>query len=100
MKEEGFVYLYINYIYLFLYFSKYLICTFLEQMLFFFLFFFCDPCFDHLQYTFSELHNYDVCHSKILELFLRHSKNKAEFSKNKSLKSQILRKKSCFDQIL
>ena len=37
---------------------------------------------------------------KILELFLRHSKNITEFSKNKSLKTQILRKKSCFDQIL
>ena len=37
---------------------------------------------------------------KILELFLRHSKNIIEFSKNKSLKTQILRKKSCFDQIL
>ena len=37
---------------------------------------------------------------KILELVLRHSKNITEFSKNKSLKTQILRKKSCFDQIL
>ena len=37
---------------------------------------------------------------KILELFLRYSKNITEFSKNKSLKTQILRKKSCFDQIL
>ena len=37
---------------------------------------------------------------KSLELFLRHSKNITEFSKNKSLKTQILRKKSCFDQIL
>ena len=37
---------------------------------------------------------------KILELFLRHSKNITGFSKNKSLKTQILRKKSCFDQIL
>ena len=37
---------------------------------------------------------------KILELFLRHSKHITEFSKNKSLKTQILRKKSCFDQIL
>ena len=37
---------------------------------------------------------------KILELFLRHSKNITAFSKNKSLKTQILRKKSCFDQIL
>ena len=37
---------------------------------------------------------------EILELFLRHSKNITEFSKNNSLKTQILRKKSCFDQIL
>ena len=37
---------------------------------------------------------------KILELFLRHSKNITERSKNKSLKTQILRKKSDFDQIL
>ena len=36
----------------------------------------------------------------ILELFLRHSENITEFSKNKSLKTQILRKKLCFDQIL
>ena len=47
--------------------------------------------------TFPDLHNYDVT---LLELFLRHSKNITEFSKNKSLKTQILRKKSCFDQIL
>ena len=62
----------------------------------------------NLLWKYINLHSYNtpfpnciiMTSLKILELFLRHSKNITEFSKNKSLKTQILRKKSCFDQIL